>query len=108
MAGLPARNAKVPYRTARPTPQFIVAHLVWLAYCSWPQVIKCAEAGADLVRITVQGKREAKSCKLIREKLNELVRDRKILCCKYTAVLSLEHHTECDGNVPLIGIAIQH
>ncbi|CAM9221239.1 unnamed protein product, partial [Ectocarpus sp. 6 AP-2014] len=35
-------------------------------------VIKCADAGADLVRITVQGKREAKSCKLIREKLNEL------------------------------------
>lgn len=49
---------------------------------SWRQVIKCADAGADLVRITVQGKREAKSCKLIREKLNELVRDRKTLYCK--------------------------
>lgn len=36
--------------------------------------MKCADAGADLVRITVQGKRESKSCKLIREKLNELVR----------------------------------
>ncbi|CAM9171205.1 unnamed protein product, partial [Hapterophycus canaliculatus] len=36
------------------------------------QVIKCAEAGADLVRITVQGKRETKACKLIREKLDEL------------------------------------
>lgn len=39
-----------------------------------PQVIKCAEAGADLVRITVQGRRETKACKLIREKLDELVR----------------------------------
>eukprot|EP00752_Nemacystus_decipiens_P003746 g3451.t1 len=36
------------------------------------QVIKCAEAGADLVRITVQGRRESKACKLIREKLDEL------------------------------------
>lgn len=36
--------------------------------------MKCADAGADLVRITVQGNREAKACKLIREKLDELVR----------------------------------
>ncbi|CAM9578221.1 unnamed protein product, partial [Pylaiella littoralis] len=35
-------------------------------------VMKCADAGADLVRITVQGNREAKACKLIREKLDEL------------------------------------
>lgn len=40
-----------------------------------PQVIKCAEAGADLVRITVQGRRESKACKLIREKLDEMVRE---------------------------------
>lgn len=44
-----------------------------LLFSSNPQVIKCAEAGADLVRITVQGKRESKACKLIREKLDELV-----------------------------------
>ncbi|CAM9351514.1 unnamed protein product [Chrysoparadoxa australica] len=33
------------------------------------QVIKCADAGADLVRITVQGRREAESCGEIREML---------------------------------------
>lgn len=38
------------------------------------QVIRCADAGADLVRITVQGKREAKACKKIREQLNARVR----------------------------------
>jgi (E)-4-hydroxy-3-methylbut-2-enyl-diphosphate synthase len=33
------------------------------------QVMKCADAGADLVRITVQGGREAEACMHIREKL---------------------------------------
>lgn len=33
------------------------------------QVKKCADAGADIVRITVQGKREAESCFKIREQL---------------------------------------
>jgi (E)-4-hydroxy-3-methylbut-2-enyl-diphosphate synthase len=33
------------------------------------QVKKCADAGADIVRITVQGKREAKACQKIRERL---------------------------------------
>merc|ERR1719160_1267681 len=33
------------------------------------QVMKCADAGADLVRITVQGGREADACMHIREKL---------------------------------------
>lgn len=41
--------------------------------CLCEKVIRCADAGADLVRITVQGKREAKACKQIREKLNEKV-----------------------------------
>eukprot|EP00894_Picocystis_sp_ML_P003324 jgi/Pico_ML_1/53841/g4313.t1 len=33
------------------------------------QVMRCADAGADLVRITVQGKKEADACMEIREKL---------------------------------------
>ena len=33
------------------------------------QVKKCADAGADMVRITVQGKREAQACHAIREQL---------------------------------------
>merc|ERR1719265_371483 len=33
------------------------------------QTIKCVEMGADIVRITVQGMKEAKCCKLIREEL---------------------------------------
>lgn len=33
------------------------------------QVKRCADAGADLVRITVQGKREALACHAIREQL---------------------------------------
>ena len=33
------------------------------------QVMKCADAGADLVRVTVQGGREAEACMHIREKL---------------------------------------
>lgn len=33
------------------------------------QVKKCVDAGADFVRITVQGKKEADACKEIREKL---------------------------------------
>ncbi len=36
------------------------------------QTIRCADAGADLVRITVQGRREAEACKAIRERLTEL------------------------------------
>jgi len=35
------------------------------------QVKKCADAGADIVRITVQGKREAEACKKIRQRLFE-------------------------------------
>ena len=34
-----------------------------------PKVKKCADAGADIVRITVQGKREAEACLRIREQL---------------------------------------
>lgn len=39
--------------------------------CTLPaaQVKKCADAGADIVRITVQGKREAEACMRIREQL---------------------------------------
>jgi (E)-4-hydroxy-3-methylbut-2-enyl-diphosphate synthase len=33
------------------------------------QVKKCADAGADIVRITVQGRKEAEACKQIREQL---------------------------------------
>jgi (E)-4-hydroxy-3-methylbut-2-enyl-diphosphate synthase len=33
------------------------------------QVMKCADAGADVVRITVQGKKEAEACCEIREQL---------------------------------------
>lgn len=33
------------------------------------QVKKCADAGADIVRITVQGKREATACLKIRDRL---------------------------------------
>ena len=33
------------------------------------QVKRCADAGADMVRITVQGKREAEACMAIRERL---------------------------------------
>jgi hypothetical protein len=46
----------------------------WAA-CRWTiaptptQVKKCADAGADIVRITVQGKKEAEACMRIREQL---------------------------------------
>lgn len=33
------------------------------------QVKKCADAGSDIVRITVQGRKEAEACMQIREKL---------------------------------------
>ena len=33
------------------------------------QVMRCADKGFDLVRITVQGRREANACLEIREKL---------------------------------------
>lgn len=33
------------------------------------QVKKCADSGADIVRITVQGKKEAEACMKIREQL---------------------------------------
>jgi 4-hydroxy-3-methylbut-2-en-1-yl diphosphate synthase IspG/GcpE len=33
------------------------------------QVKKCADAGADIVRITVQGRKEAEACMKIREQL---------------------------------------
>lgn len=33
------------------------------------QVKRCADAGADIVRITVQGKKEAEACMRIREQL---------------------------------------
>ncbi|CAG9462715.1 unnamed protein product [Pedinophyceae sp. YPF-701] len=36
------------------------------------QVMRCADAGADLVRLTVQGKREAEACFKIRDKLFQL------------------------------------
>lgn len=35
------------------------------------QVMRCADKGFDLVRVTVQGKREAKACMAIREGLNK-------------------------------------
>jgi hypothetical protein len=35
------------------------------------QVKKCADAGADIVRITVQGKKEAQACADIRRRLFE-------------------------------------
>lgn len=46
---------------------------VFVLCCLYEQVIRCADAGADLVRITVQGRREAKACMQIRQKLNEKV-----------------------------------
>lgn len=33
------------------------------------QIKKCADAGADMVRLTVQGKKEAEACFKIRERL---------------------------------------
>ncbi len=47
------------------------------------QVKKCADAGADIVRITVQGRKEAEACMRIRE---QLFKDRcatlsNSLCC---------------------------
>jgi (E)-4-hydroxy-3-methylbut-2-enyl-diphosphate synthase len=33
------------------------------------QVKRCADAGADIVRLTVQGKKEAEACFKIRERL---------------------------------------
>lgn len=48
-------------------------YLAWVRPCGL-QVIRCADAGADLVRITVQGKREALACKEIRKMLNARVR----------------------------------
>ena len=37
--------------------------------CAGVQVKKCADSGADMVRITVQGKQEATACYKIREQL---------------------------------------
>ena len=37
--------------------------------CPLLQVKRCADAGADIVRITVQGKKEAEACMRIRERL---------------------------------------
>lgn len=45
------------------------AHRPFLAAHGPAQVKKCADSGADLVRITVQGKREAEACMKIRERL---------------------------------------
>lgn len=45
----------------------------WLAHRhrppGWLQVKKCADAGADIVRITVQSAKEAEACMRIREQL---------------------------------------
>ena len=38
-------------------------------WCTGVQVKKCADSGADMVRITVQGKQEATACYKIREQL---------------------------------------
>lgn len=38
-------------------------------HLSTAQVKRCADAGADIVRITVQGKKEAEACMAIREQL---------------------------------------
>ena len=40
-----------------------------LPSCAGVQVKKCADSGADMVRITVQGKQEATACYKIREQL---------------------------------------
>lgn len=67
----------------------VVCHV--LIFSLGPQVIKCADAGADLVRITVQGKRETKACKLIREKLDALVRHGSylaVMLCYHRGTLS--------------------
>ncbi len=37
--------------------------------CLGAQVMRCADVGADLVRITVQGMQEAKACGKIRDRL---------------------------------------
>lgn len=37
--------------------------------CLLAQVKRCADAGADIVRITVQGMQEAKACGKIRDRL---------------------------------------
>lgn len=35
----------------------------------WPQVMRCADKGADMVRITIQGRQEALAGQKIRDKL---------------------------------------
>ena len=52
------------------------------------QVKRCADAGADLVRITVQGKKEAYACHAIRE---QLFKDR----CAWTPLLPVSITTAC-------------
>ena len=55
------------------------------------QVKKCADAGADIVRITVQGRQEAAACMKIRE---QLFKDRcaawphETGCCQSTSKAS--------------------
>lgn len=44
------------------------------------QVKKCADAGADIVRITVQGRKEAEACMKIRE---QLFKDRWVGGCVF-------------------------
>ena len=43
-----------------------------VGWCWGGQVMRCADAGADMVRITVQGMKEADACHAIREELFRL------------------------------------
>lgn len=54
------------------------------------QVKKCADAGADIVRITVQGKKEAEACMKIRE---QLFKDRCVQ--QGRAILTSTHRIRC-------------
>lgn len=45
------------------------------------EVKRCADAGADLVRLTVQGKKEAEACFKIKEQLLKVLPRRICSCC---------------------------
>ena len=70
-------RARRPPRRPRSVRRFVAASslprpIASLSSSLSPQVIKCADAGAEMVRITVQGMQEAKACAEIKKTLLEM------------------------------------
>ena len=71
----PSQSAENHIRRSNDTPSQRAPDVCWTAAdtrdvkATVEQVKKCVDAGAEIVRITVQGKREAAACMDIREAL---------------------------------------